>query len=650
MRNPAILFCLVAVGCKAPTVVLTVDLPAGYQASELTLAVSVYAPGGSSDIDCDAIAFGDYSSEQLLSSLALSTVLTGDGGELGELPRLGRKLVVVTGSNVDGVAVVGGCGELGDVQRRAALTIALEVSTRLLLDDRVDTLSAEVDYGSVTSTNEHVWLTAVDVRGDPVAGDAIRASTIGPSGNVLDRTLLAAAAAGALDHLPAVHFSGPFAVEYAVRFGLADKPLRVAGFVVNADPLVNPFADHPDVKWTAPVRIDGAGAGFIGVSREQTPAPPHVAFLSATASGWQDGRAQFSAVQQQRLVDGPVLPFPVGATFFVDSGAPQGIVKLLQHVDVSGGSWHFSDRYSVVDTAARQPPLLLDFANADPLPATNAVALGRCGASSEPDGLPLLVVFATPSSASNGLLHLAVSDLGSTPRVIDAAFFPRSSHCVVDADGGWHRVLLGRDFSQGVDGGEIVAIDLGTEQVTLANFDLGRYRQQVLHFTQAGASMVDDDGMPRLLLTSYGGFSMLLEVMQVSTEPDRVLERVRVVATTMPANAFELASGALVTAGRRDYVGMLDLGGSTTEPAPVVLYILAGQDDSARAPLVGGHLIPYCLRYNIGGVVTANCRMLIADIDGDGRDEILISYFNLTTAGRPVIERSGMLVLKLGEW
>lgn len=648
MRNAAILFCLCAAGCKAPNVTLTVDLPEGYQASELTLAVSVYAPGSSSDIDCDAIAFGDYRAEQLLPSLALSTVLTGETGELGALPRLGRKLVVVTGTEASGQAVVGGCSELGDVAKKTNLTVALEVGTLLVLDAQLDALSADVDWGGVTPTSEHVTMTAVDARGEPAAGVTVRTSTIGPSGRVLDRALLATDAAGGLDQVPSVHFAGPFAVEYAARFGLDAEPLRVPGFAVNADPWVDPFADHDDVKWASAARIEGGTAGFVGVARVGTPSLGHAVFLSAPISGWSAGQIQFGNVVSTDVSSGPVLPIPVGSTFHLETGTPHGLAKLLQHVELSGTAFHFDASFTVVGTGSDPQPRQVDLQTPGAWPATGAVPLGRCGADRDPEGLPLLIALSTPTSISQGTLHVAVTDLQSQ-RVVATPFFPRSSHCVVDADGAWHRVLFGREFASGTDDSELVVVDLGSEQISIDDFDLAAYKTQVLPFTQAGGSVVDDDGQPRLVLASFGGFSMLLEMMQISSDPERVLDRVRVITTTVPANTFELASGALLVPGRRDYLAMLDLGNADGEPAPVVLYVLTGVSEGAR-PLAGGHLVPYCLRYYVGGVPISSCRMLITDVDGDGLDEVLISYFNLRALGQPSLERTGMMVLRLGEW
>jgi hypothetical protein len=136
-RVVAVLAMLVAGACQDPTidVAITVpDAPRDYAGAVETMTVRVLAPTDDA-VDCDAIAFGLVDDDAIELAQVTSVSLRDGAGAIDGVPRLGRKLFLAEGRNLDGVAIVAGCSELvDDIDDDVTVAIATEPTVAIGVD------------------------------------------------------------------------------------------------------------------------------------------------------------------------------------------------------------------------------------------------------------------------------------------------------------------------------------------------------------------------------------------------------------------------------------------------------------------------------------------------------------------------------------
>lgn len=131
---------VVLAGCTDPSVhvsVVVASAPRDYAPHLETLAISVLATE-EAGVDCEAIAYGEVDREALaLAEVTGVTLLRGDDVAdvpITGVPRLGHKLWLAEGRRADdGLAVIAGCAEQGDIEDDAEVTIVTEAVAQVTL-------------------------------------------------------------------------------------------------------------------------------------------------------------------------------------------------------------------------------------------------------------------------------------------------------------------------------------------------------------------------------------------------------------------------------------------------------------------------------------------------------------------------------------
>jgi len=162
---------LALAGCSDPTLSVTVDLPDGYRSHVRSVALADYE---SDSLDCDAIAFGDVSPEELDGALATQVeAAPGASAALTGVSRLDRKVLVARGLDDSGAEVVAGCATLGPIDGDTSVTIDTEPVAIATIEQGA--LDKPLDAQTVT-------VRVTDVLGATLGGRAVAWRVFGPKG------------------------------------------------------------------------------------------------------------------------------------------------------------------------------------------------------------------------------------------------------------------------------------------------------------------------------------------------------------------------------------------------------------------------------------------------------------------------------------
>ncbi|MFH1812523.1 MAG: hypothetical protein ABIJ09_27570 [Pseudomonadota bacterium] len=641
------LLAILSLGCRGPSITLEVRLPEDAEKLELTLTATLYAPGPQSEVTCEGVAYGDFTDSDLASSLVGSADLNLDGGDIGEVPRQGRKLVVVRAFDGDKQLRFAGCAEHDeDITAAVRIPVQLEVSFEIIgigfdpnLDPPLaDSLAAEITAGQTARASPDILLRVATVDGRvPPTTSPVRVRLVGPDGSYVN--------ANTDGHFPVLLFdergnarlsvtvdrAGPFAVELTPRYA-PEPPGReiVRGFASPARREVTPF-ELDRLRWLVPLRLGADGAGFAGLQQD-------VGYRLSMAVARHDGNAPSFEVHH---LDTGLLR-PVGQVYLpaVDQAAlvvqPMGIQVSRSRPEllvVRPGSGETIEQLTLTWTAQDDRELEL---------VGTALPVGPCDGRSAPgadrDAPPLLVsILSSPTTSRTLRLLLADVDgnwssdlLHSCP--LGGAFAGVRSFCVADDEGEVHRLLELQglvasdtvhhmlDLGRGIVASEVSgpASALCQRIQNAPSMDL-----ETLQSFGPGRSANDE---ARLLSTSFAGLRLQLEVMRVGAPGQRVLVREEILVDSLPSPADLLHGGAFAAAGSRDLLSTFQLRGADgTTARSIVLNLLAEEGEWPEGELFGSMLLPPCRQLDSAlGAVTQMCWVTVVDLDGDERDEVLL--------------------------
>lgn len=221
---------LIGAGCSDPSFEVVFEVPPVYREDIRNVQASLLRPGASA-FDCDALAFGLVSPEALRLSLDRQLGVTpGSDSVLADVDRTGAKVVLAEGLDADGQVLVSGCSSFGEIERTEVYTIVAEPVPQL---DVVAGSTLTVDIGSPLAPTVSVMLR--DARGRPLPGLAVRWEVVGVAGRAGVGEVLTGADGGARLAIAAPTRAGPFTVVLRARWAPAR---RLDGFV-RATPLVH---------------------------------------------------------------------------------------------------------------------------------------------------------------------------------------------------------------------------------------------------------------------------------------------------------------------------------------------------------------------------------------------------------------------------
>jgi hypothetical protein len=637
--------------CQGPSVTLEVLFPDGTADLELVVTASLYAPGAQSGVGCEGVAFGDFDEGDLQASLVGSAELAGSSGDIGEVPRRGRKLVVVKAFDGDERMRLAGCAELAtDVTGPTRVQVQLEHALQL---DRVeldadsaagapvsplpDALAAEVRAGAQAQAVPELLLHASIAGGAaPPVHSQVRLRVIGPDGS--DRN------ADPSGRLPvvllddggkarvrvAIDQAGPFAVELTPRFAPeAPGSTLLRGFATPARREVSPMP-LDRLRWLVPLRLGARGAGFAGLRQD-------TGFTLYLAVAHHDGSAPSFELHQ---TDATLLT-PVGRVYLPDveqaALVAQSLAAPRDHPVLrvlSPGSGDSVDGRSLSWTPQ-------DSAEAELV--VTALPVGPCDGRAAPggdvDAAPLLIsLYGGPVGARYLRLLLASLDDRWSPDLLAGCALEGNvvgvaSHCASDELGVPHRLLE----LQGVDdegatvrnvldlGSGVLDSEVGLPLAALcARIDSApSVELQAVQVLGPGRSR---EGSARLLSSSVVGLGLALEVLRVDSTGQKVLVREELLLGGLQAPAELLRGGAFGAAGLRDLASLIvQRDRDTGLPRATVLSLLTEGGTWSGGALYGGVAVAPCRQLDTAlGSLAQLCWAESRDLDGDGRDELLL--------------------------
>ncbi|HEY4220055.1 MAG TPA: hypothetical protein VGO62_01905, partial [Myxococcota bacterium] len=236
-------------GCGVfPSIDVVVQLPAGVNASDVALHASVFAPAASAQIDCDKLAFGDVSADSLFASRVADAALTDTNGSIGDVPRVGEKLIVVDALDKSGAIVAAGCTSIDQVKAKTSVTVVLEKSASASFADPAALLVvSDVESAPTPSLVQASDGTAIPLVVKLTASDAqavdgtVRLSLTDAKRAVTSSILVdVKAGSGTVDLTKlAVGHAGPFSLSARARFSSGPDPAPLAGLATFASPALD---------------------------------------------------------------------------------------------------------------------------------------------------------------------------------------------------------------------------------------------------------------------------------------------------------------------------------------------------------------------------------------------------------------------------
>jgi hypothetical protein len=190
-----------------------------------TLSISVLATEDL-EVDCDAIAFGELDDDAIaLAEVTGVTLQRADGVTkvpIAGVPRLGRKLWLAEGRRADGLAIVAGCTEQGDIEDDVEVTIVAEAMAQVSLAPHApDALVPDM---------LHVLVDDGDAQPEPLADRAVRWEIYGAGKERISGDPVDTDADGEVDlDLDGPPIFGPASIQVRARWG-RDLPEVAAAF------------------------------------------------------------------------------------------------------------------------------------------------------------------------------------------------------------------------------------------------------------------------------------------------------------------------------------------------------------------------------------------------------------------------------------
>jgi hypothetical protein len=146
-------------GCADPSVEVAFTAPDGYRDLIEAVALEVLA---SEMLDCDQIALGNASGQELATSLVAEALVRADGesAALSGIPRTGRKLLVARATGASGQLVAAGCAQLDTVEGDREVVITGEPALTLSGRDQI----------AVGPLPDELVIVVSDAHGQPIEG------------------------------------------------------------------------------------------------------------------------------------------------------------------------------------------------------------------------------------------------------------------------------------------------------------------------------------------------------------------------------------------------------------------------------------------------------------------------------------------------
>ncbi len=666
---------LVVAGCRRYSLTLEVQPPEGASLDELQLSATLYAPGASSGVDCERIAFGDFAEDDLLASLVGHAQLEGETGELGQIPRMGQKIVVVRAVDAEDRLQLAGCSAHDEVQGETWVRVELEHATRigpLHFDSPAgtlalaDALAAEVPDQGSADTEPALWVEQRRSDGELApAGSRLRVRVIDPAGNVLPSFELTSDSQGLAELVAEIRFTGAFTVELASRWAPDGAGRQwVHGFATPAQRRIQPFADD-EIYWSLPLRLGRQGAGYAALTRRGTGLPTlRFARAEIDAGG---------AVVFARTAAAPGVYLPVGRVYDNRIGEDEAALVLQPITDLQGAL--FDPELLLLHADARADRAVQIAFDSHAPEGSDAVRAalpvgpcdGRASAGGDVDAPPLALSFFPQRNSAGRLrapLHLATLDGRVSPDLAACwsteTVSAMGSFCVADQNQSQHRLLVLRitdELDEEVST-QVIDLDAGLQPALLdrslaqlCTFFDTQPRQELGLAQTLGAGLGNDD-QPRLLSSAFSGFNLRLEVLRATAGPDEVLVRESVLADGLRAPAEALAGGAFAAAGRRDVVSLMTLRGVDEAEGTTFLSFLHQAGNWEGGAQFGGLVLGRCgqVQRLSSGLARASCWMYATDLDGDGRDELLTTRVSARTGVSGEVVRGEHQLYRFGSW
>ncbi len=589
-------------GCDYAPVQLVITLPAGVDAGDVTLRASVFAPAAQAGIDCDKIAFGDVGRDALFSSKVLEAEVT-DGGDVGRVPRTGDKLVLVDAIDAAGGVVASGCGAVPPIKVGAPVVdVTLERGAVASFSDPTALLvvrdfTGGTSFAHVEDATDGRTLGSLDLvleaDGAPVDG-TVRLTALDAEGAALGSLLVDVKGGAAAVDLTKLRLTraGPFVVTARARFAAGADPPPVQGIVAFANPDVDvdglaaaqavipaapaafvtlgPAAGDANHAHVSVATVSGSAGAFTTSSESADVPPARDAAVTAFVGTFVDGGATRAVVNAQSVLGEPICG-TVGSrcAVVVPGGAALGAVTPRAGA-VAGGACPGDSPFVIAAESdllaiTGSPPAL------EPVSFTGNTSL----ASSRVDGS------ACAATVEGGELHRFVRS------TLDLSAVGFTASFLIDAHGGVVDPATPIDVNAvsapGLASGPAIATDPATGLLLLPVASLGGF--EVGSFTLDGAEAFETTAELRV------------PFRPVAIAPGHF---------TRPGDDSDAELAVLVVPGPDD-----DTGGRDDAQL-----IIAGPKGADGARVAGA--LP------LGCVAPGRCRMIAADVDGDGVDEVLV--------------------------
>lgn len=608
--------------CTQYSLEVDVVFPEGYPKDDFDLQLAIYAPGESSSLDhCEAFEFNDNTLSSIASSLITSAKLEGLT-TLDALPRTDRKLFIVEGYLPSGVRGLYGCQAVEQVDGEMRIVLHLQPVVSLT-SVQTQPFESLVDWDASTGIQFHpveVPISLVNCYGEPVTS-TLRTKVL--SASDAEVTTYHSIAAGSEDldvHVPVL---GNFRIRLTPKVPSLFPDATInefLGFSRFRNTEITPIQSDQGMAWVAPMRFGPSGVSYIGAVASEPPVQFVVAYPTLSAD------SPFPSFAQETL------------TNLVSEGvSPEGTIYTDQGSD---GNGHHSALFTdVIDGGLilLQPDL-----TTISVPGTTATAngeflrryliqrmiyLGDCAIDKEAGPVYLQLISRAANPNGEFASSFLIMDHQGTTRVLPEPtggteedefrqFY--ASTCAEDNQGVQHRVLMFKANNSGLsffDAGEGFAMeDSDSTFQELLTGPVTRHGTLPQSFT---VSKVNDASV--LFTASNAGFQ--LEIAQrffVGSETDQ--------SPFSLADPVYLTSGfatqtrflPVYPTGRGTFMHLLAPLSTTNEsPVPSFLLMTDFRPDAPvnTSPYSGGSFVETCSDLN-------GCRMLTADIDGNGTVEV----------------------------
>jgi hypothetical protein len=552
--------------CGEPRIDVGFTVPAPWTARVTSASLTVYAAGAAAT--CDDIALGVVT-EATLAATRVAEVETGPGERalLGDIPRTGGKRFVARGYDGALRLLVAGCAEVDTIDEATTIDVAGEPVVQLAvpgLRTTLDEVPAAVD------------ILASDADGEPAPGVTIRwglrtVDGAGPLAEVVtgDRGRVRV-------ELPPASVPGPIGIDASARWQA--NPLPAASAF--APPAV---ADR--LTFTADAVLTDNDALY-QVGRVGPAGEPGYAVLApvSVAGPWAVHIRYRGADGTWRGATAPSVATRAIALAPRTSGNPRDAV-----VTVAGGQWVEIDPITgaVVEQGRPGGGVL----------ASRIVPVGACG-----DGAPpvLLVTSGDGSAGAYGADLAAVARPGWT-EAIASDDRVLGSGCAADVAGAVHRVVV---------------VVRGERVVVVSDIDGGRAGPWAV--TPRGVGFTTG-ARPQLVGTevTIDGTQLtrveLLSIGAALSFPPVAIEPIASAAVAVAGGHLNDDAASFGSAQQPDLIALIFTGAGRGGVSTVRPFVSVSQE-----PAYGSLRGLWCEQDLV------DPRVFVLDVDGDGRDEVLV--------------------------